>query len=129
MEERHALRATTVTPSVSFDGRRGRWNLRNQVGSVLTANMAIRATSAQPLAQYQQCTGAFAQVPVSLTGTFVLRTGTAFFSTIRRVRLRGLVVFNRARSGRLRSGRDCMHRGDVALGDDTGHLRLALCDP
>ena len=69
----------------------------NQVGPVLTANMAIRATgAAQPLAQYQQCTGAFAQVPVSLTGTFVLRTGTAFFSTIRRVRLRGLVVFNRA---------------------------------
>jgi len=97
VEERHALRASTVTPSVSFDGRRGRWNLRNQVGSVLTANMAIRATgAAQPLAQYQQCTGAFAQVPVSLTGTFVLRTGTAFFSTIRRVRLRGLVVFNRA---------------------------------
>jgi hypothetical protein len=96
VEERHALRATTVIRSVSFDGRRGRWNLRNQLGTVLTVNMAIRATGpTQPLAQYRECAGAFAQVPVALTGTFVLRTGTTFFSTIRRARLRGLVVFNR----------------------------------
>jgi hypothetical protein len=97
VEERHALRATTPTRSVTFDGRRGRWNLRNQLGPVLSANMAIRALGApQPLEQYQDCLGAFAQVPVTLTGTFVLRTGTAFFSTIRRMRLRGLVVFNSA---------------------------------
>jgi hypothetical protein len=96
-EERHALRGNTAVPSVAFDGRRGRWNVRNQLGSVLTANMAIRATGVtQSLASYRECTGAFAQVPVTLTGTLVLRTGTAFFGTVRRTRLRGLVVFNRA---------------------------------
>jgi hypothetical protein len=95
-EERHALRATMPAPTVAFDGRRGRWNIRNQLGPVLSVNLAIRARgAAQPLAQYRECTGAFAQIPVALSGRLVLRTQTGFFGTIRRVRLRGVVIFNR----------------------------------
>jgi hypothetical protein len=94
-EEQHALRGMTQVPTVSFDGRRGRWNLRNQLGPVLTANMTIRAQgAARPRTEQFGCRGAFTEVPVALRGTFVLRTGTAFFGTIRRVRLRGLVIFN-----------------------------------
>jgi hypothetical protein len=94
-EELHALRGPVEIPTVAFDGRRGRWNVRNQLGPVLTANMAIVATAAaRPLAEYRGCRGAWAQVPVALRGTFVLRTGTAFFDTIRRNRLRGVVIFN-----------------------------------
>jgi hypothetical protein len=96
-EERHALRASLrgVT-SVSFDGRRGRWNLRSYVGPVLSVNMRIQAMgAAQPRNDPFGCRGAFVGVPVSLRGTFALRTSTAFFGTIRRVRLRGVVIFNR----------------------------------
>jgi hypothetical protein len=95
-EERHGLRASlrTVT-TVGFDGRRGRWNVRDYIGPVLSANMRIVATgAARPGDDPFGCRGAFMEVPVALRGTFVLRTGTAFFGTIRRVRLRGLVIFN-----------------------------------
>ena len=93
-EELHALRATLETKTITFDGRRGRWNVRGLVGPVLQANMAIVATGpARPIGSYVWCTGAFAQVPVSLRGTFVLRTGTTFFGNVRRVRLRGLVTY------------------------------------
>lgn len=95
-DERHALRASlrTVT-TVSFDGRRGRWNVRDYVGPVLSVNMRIVATGApRPRNDPFGCRGAFVEVPVSLRGTFVLRTRTAFFGTIRRARLRGLVIFN-----------------------------------
>jgi hypothetical protein len=95
-EEQHALRASlrTVT-TVSFDGRRGRWNVRDYLGPVLSVNMRIVATgAARPGNDPYGCTGAFVQVPVALRGTFVLRTRTPFFGTIRRVRLRGLVIFN-----------------------------------
>jgi hypothetical protein len=94
--ERHQLIARLPTATVSFNGRRGRWNVRNQLGPVLSANMAIVAMgAASPLERYLECSGAFAQVPVALRGTLVLRTQTTFFGTIRRVRLRGTVVFNR----------------------------------
>jgi hypothetical protein len=94
-EETHALRAALETKTISFDGRRGRWNVRGLVGPVLTANMAIVAMGpARPIGSYVRCSGAFAQVPVSLRGTFVLRTGTTFFGNVRRVRLRGLVTYN-----------------------------------
>ena len=95
-EEQHALRVPLrgVT-TVSFDGRRGRWNVRNYVGPVLSANMRIVAMGpARARNDPYGCRGAFVQVPVALRGTFVLRTETAFFGTIRRVRLRGLVIFN-----------------------------------
>lgn len=94
-EEIHGLRASLETKTISFDGRRGRWNVGGLVGPVLTANLAIVATGpARPVGSYVWCSGAFAQVPVSLRGTFVLRTGTTFFGNVRRVRLRGLVTFN-----------------------------------
>jgi hypothetical protein len=94
-EESHALRASLETKTISFDGRRGVWNVRRLVGPVLSANMAIVATGpARPMGSYVWCSGAFAQVPVSLRGTFVLRTGTTFFGNVRRVRLRGIVTFN-----------------------------------
>jgi hypothetical protein len=95
-EEQHALRASlrTVT-TVSFNGRRGRWNVRDYLGPVLRANMRIVATdAARPRNDPFGCRGAFMQVPVALRGSFVLRTETAFFGTIRRARLRGLVIFN-----------------------------------
>lgn len=95
-EEAHGLRARVQTPSVVFDGRRGRWNTRGQLGQALSVNMRIVPTGpARPREEYLSCRGAFAEVPVSLRGMLVLRTETAFFRTIRRVRLRGLVVFNR----------------------------------
>ena len=57
--------------------------------------MAIKSTGPpMPIGEAQGCRGAFAQVPVELRGTFVLRTGTAFFGTIRRSRLAGIVTFN-----------------------------------
>jgi hypothetical protein len=95
-EERHALRASVRTVrTVSFDGRRGRWNVRDYLGPVLNANMRIVATgAARPRNDPFGCRGAFVQVPVVLRGTFALRTGTAFFGTVRRVRLRGVVIFN-----------------------------------
>jgi hypothetical protein len=95
-EEKHALRSSlrSVT-TVSFDGRRGRWNVRDYLGPVLSVNMRILARgAARPRSDPFGCRGAFVEVPVALRGTFVLRTGTAFFGTIRRVRLRGVVIFN-----------------------------------
>jgi hypothetical protein len=95
-EEEHALRASVRTVrTVSFDGRRGRWNVRDYLGAVLRVNMRIVAVgAARPRNEPFGCRGAFVEVPVALRGTFVLRTQTAFFGTIRRVRLRGLVIFN-----------------------------------
>lgn len=95
-EEMHALRAAlSGVTTVTFNGRRGRWNVRNYVGPVLSVNMQIVATGvALPLRDYRGCTGAFVEVPVALNGMFVLRTQTAFFGTIRRARLRGVVIFN-----------------------------------
>lgn len=109
-EEKHALRASlTRVRTVSFDGRRGRWNVRDYLGSVLSVNMRIVATGgAQPRNDPFGCRGAFVAVPVALRGTFVLRTRTAFFGTIRRVRLRGLVIFN---SG---GPVDCMRTASVS---------------
>jgi hypothetical protein len=93
-EESHNLRATLQTKTISFDGRRGRWSVRGLVGPVLAADMAIVATGPpRAMASYVWCTGAFARVPVSLRGTFVLRTGTTFFGNVRRVRLRGIVTY------------------------------------
>ena len=89
--ELHAFRAAPAQ-TVTFDGQRGRWDAR--FGNALTLRMAIAATGAQQPAEPQlPCRGNFAKVPVSLRGTFVLRTGTKFFRTIRRVTLTGLMTF------------------------------------
>jgi hypothetical protein len=90
--ELHGFRAAPIR-TVTFDGGSGRWAAR--FGDVLRISMAIRSTgSPTPIGEAQGCRGAFAQVPVELRGTFVLRTRTAFFATIRRSRLAGVVTFN-----------------------------------
>lgn len=92
-EEQHGLRAAPAG-TVTFDGRRGRWQAR--FGALLTIGMTVTAAGpAQEIGESQGCRGAFARVPVVLRGTFALRTGTTFFGTIRRVRLTGSVTFNR----------------------------------
>jgi hypothetical protein len=89
--ELHAFRAAPVQ-TVAFDGQRGRWEAR--FGNALTLSMEIAATGAQqPAEPPLPCRGTFARVPVSLRGSFVLRTGTKFFRTIRQVTLTGLVTF------------------------------------
>jgi hypothetical protein len=91
-EELHAFRAVPAR-TVTFDGRTGRWQAR--FGSHLTVTMTITTTGAmQPIGESQGCRGALVQVPVQLRGSFVLRTGTKFFKTIRRARLSGTVTFN-----------------------------------
>jgi hypothetical protein len=89
--ELHAFRAAPKQ-TVTFDGQRGRWEAR--FGNALTVSMEIAVRGApQPSDPPLPCRGTFAKVPVSLRGTFALRTGTKFFRTIRRVALTGLVSF------------------------------------
>jgi hypothetical protein len=92
--ESHDLRgAARPTSSVAFDGRRGTWRVR--LGASLQVSMAIAARApTRPVGQSFGCRGAFVQVPVTLSGRFVVRTGTRFFGAIRRATLRGTVFFN-----------------------------------
>lgn len=91
-EELHAFRAAP-SRTVTFDGRSGRWEAR--FGSLLRVRMTITARGApQDIGESQGCRGALTQVPVELRGSFVLRTGTNFFKTIRQARLTGSVTFN-----------------------------------
>jgi len=92
--ERHALRASLARATVSFDGRGGHWRARD-VNGVLDVNLTI-ATSGKPqeVADALGCRGALLRVPVTLTGTFVLRTGTKALQTIRRARLTALITYN-----------------------------------
>jgi hypothetical protein len=91
-EELHGFRAAPAH-TVTFDGERGRWDAH--FGTLLRVTMSITATGAQePIGAAQGCRGALMRVPVELRGTFVLRTGTTFFKTIRRARLAGTVTFN-----------------------------------
>ena len=90
-DELHAFRAAPKQ-TVTFDGQRGRWEAR--FGNALTLRMEIEATGAQESADPPlPCLGIFSRVPVTLRGTFVLRTGTKFFRTVRRVTLTGLMTF------------------------------------
>lgn len=90
--ELHAFRAAP-RQTITFDGRRGR--LKAVFGKALAIDMELVATGAQHTAESPlPCRGEFAAVPVRLRGTFVLRTGTRFFRTIRRVGLTGVVNFN-----------------------------------
>ena len=89
----HSLRAAPAA-TLAFDGHSGSWRAR--FGTLLAIDMTVRAAGpAQEIGESQGCRGALARVPVSLRGTFSLRTGTAFFGTVRRVRLTGSVTFNR----------------------------------
>ncbi len=92
-EEQHALRAHPKQTTISFDGRTGRWRTGSQLGSAATVDLAIEATGAPVTVEDAWgCGGGFAQVPVRLTGTLTLRTGTRFFGTIRKTRLTGFVT-------------------------------------
>lgn len=91
-EEKHALRANHRPSTVSFQGRAGRWRTTGQLGTTVQVDMRIRATGTpRPVAEELGCRGAFQRIPVRLDGTFTLRTGTAFFKTVRRAQLRGMV--------------------------------------
>ena len=82
-EEQHGLRAAP-TGTVSFDGRSGRWAAR--FGTVVAIGMTVTAIGqTKDVGESLGCRGAFATVPVRLRGSFVLRTGTSFFGTIRRL--------------------------------------------
>ncbi len=90
--ELHAFRAAP-RQTITFDGERGR--LEARFGKTLVIAMEIVATAAPHAAEPPlPCRGAFAAVAVRLRGTFVLRTGTRFFRTIRRGGLTGVVNFN-----------------------------------
>ncbi len=92
-EEQHALRAHPKQTTISFDGRTGRWRTGSRLGSAATVDLAIEATGAPVTVEDAWgCGGGFAQVPVRLTGTLTLRTGTRFFGTIRKTRLTGFVT-------------------------------------
>lgn len=92
-EEVHGLRASPAG-TVTFDGRTGRWQA--QLGSTLAIRMTIAVTGReQRIGESQGCRGELVKVPVVLRGSFVLRTGTSFFRTIRRTALPGTVTFNR----------------------------------
>jgi hypothetical protein len=92
-EELHGFRAAP-TGTIAFDGRSGRWRAR--IGSLVTIDMAVTAIGAEsPIGESQGCRGALSTVPVRLRGSFVLRTGTSFFGTIRRLGLAGSVTFSR----------------------------------
>ena len=90
-EELHGFRAAPAR-TVTFDGTSGRWAAR--FGSV-TIDMSIAATGpARPIAESQGCRGGLRSVPVTLRGSFALRTGTTLFRTVRRQLLRGTVTYN-----------------------------------
>jgi hypothetical protein len=89
--ELHALRAAP-TQTVTFDGERGR--LEATFGKTLVVRMEIVPRSpSHPVDAPLPCRGNFAQVAVTLRGSFVLRTGTKFFGTIRRASFPGTVSF------------------------------------
>ena len=90
--ELHAFRAAP-RQTITFDGERGRFEAR--FGKALAIDMEIVATAAPHAVEAAlPCRGVFAEVAVKLRGAFVLRTGTRFFRTIRRVGLTGVVNFN-----------------------------------
>ena len=90
--ELHAFRAAP-RQTITFDGERGR--LEARFGKTLVIDMEIVTTGALRSAEPPlPCRGAFVTVAVRLRGTFVLRTGTKFFRTIRRAGLTGVVTFN-----------------------------------
>ena len=94
--ESHDLRGVARrTRTVAFDGRRGTWRVRGELGTSLAVNMTIAASGrAQTLGESFGCRGAFVQQPVTLRGRLTVRSGTKLFGTIRRSRLTGTVVFN-----------------------------------
>ena len=99
VRETHALRLHHTQGTISFDGQRGRWRTAGSAGGAVSVDMRITATSepAQVAAGASlpfACRGSFLRSLVTLHGTFVLRTRTAAFRTIRRVHLTGVMTYN-----------------------------------
>jgi hypothetical protein len=89
--ERHALRLHPARETVSFDGVRGRWLLNT---AALSIDLKVTGRGdAVSVGEWLGCRGAFERRPVSLEGTFVLRTGRAPFGTVRRSRFAGTVIY------------------------------------
>jgi hypothetical protein len=93
--ESHGLRAHPSNATISFDGSRGRWDVRRQAGDALSVSMKIVASGdPEPQDEWLGCRGAFVHVQVTLQGTFMLRTGKEPFGTIRKARFTGIVIYN-----------------------------------
>ena len=124
-DELHAFRAAPKQ-TMTFDGQRGRWEAR--FGNALTLRMEIEATGAQestdpPL----PCLGTFSRVPVTLRGTFVLRTGTKFFRDSPSDHVDRPDDLRSARACRLHAGRSrvCLRPLDhpLTVPSAVGHFR------
>jgi hypothetical protein len=98
--ELHARRVHLDAATISFDGIRGRWRTSGTAGKHLAVDMSITARGAPKEVAVGEslpfaCRGSFVRVPVTLTGRFVVRTGTKALETITRDRLAGVVTYNR----------------------------------
>jgi hypothetical protein len=92
--ELHAFRAAP-TRTLSFDGNRGRWEATFANALVLEMDITV-AGMPQPADPPLACRGTFVRVPVTLRGSFVLRTSTSFFGTVRSASLRGYITYSPA---------------------------------
>lgn len=97
--EFHVLNVTTVDATMVFDGELGRWRTAGRAGRALAIAMEIRSTSEPQRVPVGEglpfgCRGSFLRRTVNLHGTFVLRTGTTRFRTIRRVHLTGWITYD-----------------------------------
>lgn len=92
--ELHAFRAAP-TRTLTFDGNRGRWEATFANALVLKMDITV-AGMPQPADPPLACRGTFVRVPVKLRGSFVLRTSTSFFGTIRSVSLQGYITYSPA---------------------------------
>jgi len=97
--ELHALNSHHRQATIEFDGQQGRWRTAGAAGRSVAVDMAITATGApQPVAPGESlpfaCRGSFVRRLVTAHGTFVVRTGTAAFGTIRHVHLTGTVTYS-----------------------------------
>ena len=104
-DESHAASLHFAEASIAFDGRDGRWATGGPAGSPLggkglAVDMTIEAVGEPEQlgpGEYlpRSCHGPLlARVPVTLTGSFALRTGMETFKTIRRARLTGTITYN-----------------------------------
>jgi hypothetical protein len=104
-DESHVAHLHLAEASIAFDGRDGRWSTRGPGGSPLggkwlSVDMTIGAVGEPEQlgpGEYLpfSCHGpSLARVPVTLTGSFALRTGMETFKTIRRAHLTGTITYN-----------------------------------
>lgn len=122
--ERHALRVHLSRPTLSFDGRTGRWraNLREVTADLrLTAKGAAAPVAAEVLG----CRGDFRRVFVHLTGSFALRTGSSL-GAIRRVRLAGTVTFAEGPVACGAGSSVCVRESTLAANTTNGTLLVDL---